>query len=395
MVLGSSTRLASDWSRAVAYDIAHPQLADTLAVACLAAASTPWLLSHTHHGPAVWLCDVGLLVPLVWRRRQPVVVFALLAVVAFVQWLTAEALVTDVALLAALFTVAFERPLRTAIAAGTVLEAGVILASFRWSLAGSWIRSLVALSGLAAVALLLGAILRVRRAHLAELTERAARLELERDQQAQIAAAAERTRIAREMHDVIAHSLAVMVTMADGATAKLARDPARAGTAIQAISDVGRQALGETRRLLGVLRAEDKGPDLAPQPGLAQLEELMEQLRATGLKADLVKQGRPFDLPPGAELTVYRLVQEAGTNTLKHAPTATSFRVRLDFSHPRLLLEAVDDGPRVLARNSGGAGHGIAGMRERVSLYGGTVDTGPSPDGGWVVRASLDATSGP
>jgi signal transduction histidine kinase len=395
MVLGSSTRLASDWSRAVAYDIAHPQSADTLAVACLAAASTPWLLSHTHHGPAVWLCDVGLLVPLVWRRRQPVVVFALLAVVAFVQWLTAEALVTDVALLAALFTVAFERPLRTAIAAGTVLEAGVILASFRWSLAGSWIRSLVALSGLAAVALLLGAILRVRRAHLAELTERAARLELERDQQAQIAAAAERTRIAREMHDVIAHSLAVMVTMADGATAKLARDPARAGTAIQAISDVGRQALGETRRLLGVLRAEDKGPDLAPQPGLAQLEELMEQLRATGLKADLVKQGRPFDLPPGAELTVYRLVQEAGTNTLKHAPTATSFRVRLDFSHPRLLLEAVDDGPRVLARNSGGAGHGIAGMRERVSLYGGTVDTGPSPDGGWVVRASLDATSGP
>ena len=390
MVMGRSTTLTGLWWRAAPTTVAIPAWPTPLAAGCLAAVTIPWLLLHTTRSPAVWLCDAGLVLPLVWRRRQPVVVFGVLAAVGLLQWLIAPPMVTDVAMLVALFTIAFERPLRTALGAGVVLEVGVILASVRWSLGGSWVRSLVGLSGLVAVALLLGAVLRVRQAHLVALTERAARLEVERDQQAQIAAAAERTRIAREMHDVIAHSLAVIVTMADGAAAKLAREPERAGAAIQAISEVGRQALGDTRRLLGVLRDEHSGADMAPQPGLEQLDELMDQLRATGLDATLERRGRPFELPPGAELTVYRLVQEAGTNTLKHAPSATMFRARLAFSYPSLLVEAADDGPAPDGALFG-AGHGIAGMRERVALYGGTVHAGPGPAGGWLIRASLSA----
>jgi signal transduction histidine kinase len=183
----------------------------------------------------------------------------------------------------------------------------------------------------------------------------------------------------------------VIVTMAEGAAAKLTRDPERAGIAIHAISDVGRQALNDTRRLLGVLRDDHSEADMAPQPGLGQLTELMDQLRATGLDATLVSEGRPFALAPGAELTVYRLVQEAGTNTLKHAPAATTFRARLSYAYPSLLIEAFDNGPA-----TGGvlfvAGHGIAGMRERVALYGGTVQAGPHPEGGWLVRASLSTS---
>jgi signal transduction histidine kinase len=380
------------WLRAVAWDRAHPELADGAAVVVLAGVSALWLVARTGDGVGVWVAVAGLLVPLAVRRRRPVAVFAVLAAVAFVQWLTVEPLISDVALLVALFTVASERSWRLGAAAWAVMEVGVVLASLRWDLAGSWIRSLVALSGLAAVAALLGANLRSRRAHLAELTERAARLELERDQQAQIAAAAERTRIAREMHDVIAHSLAVIVAMADGAGAKLAREPDRAGAAIQAVSDVGRQALGETRRLLGVLRDQDGAVDLAPQPGLLRLDELVSQLRAAGLDAVLKLDGRRFEVTPGAELTVYRVAQEAATNTLKHAQRATGLRIRVVFDQPRVMVEVSDDGTGPPNRPPARGGHGLAGMRERVALYSGTVEAGPAPGGGWVVRACL--TSG-
>jgi signal transduction histidine kinase len=384
---GSSTV----WSRALAHERAHPQRADLLGMVVLAAASTQWMVEHTAGGGAAWAFDAGLLVPLVWRRRQPVAVFVVLAAVALVQWSTSGPLLADAALLVAVLTVGSERSFRTAAAAWAVLEFGVVLASVRWDLAGSWIRSLVALSGLAVAAFLFGVALRSRRDSLAELTERAERLELERDQQAQIAVAAERTRIAREMHDVIAHSLAVIISMADGASAKLEREPERAGAAIEAVANVGRQALGETRRLLGVLRDDRDGPVLAPQPGLAQLDGLMAQLRTAGLDASLEVVGDRFEVPSSAELTVYRIVQEAATNTLKHGAGATALAVRVTFDRPRLLVEVADDGSGVVGRPPSGAGHGIAGMRERVTLYGGTLDAGPGHQGGWTVRASLSA----
>jgi len=391
----SATAVMPLWPAALAFDRARPYVVDAFAAVCLGAGTAPWVASHTPAGAAVWWCDAALVVPLAWRRRSPVATFMVLAAVAFVQWWVSVPLVTDVSLLAALFTVALERDRRTALRAGVVLETGVVMASLRWALADSWGASLVGLSGLAAAALLAGAVLRARRANLSALIERAARLEVERDQQSQIAAAAERARIAREMHDVIAHSLAVMVTMADGALAKLHRDPERAGEAVQAISDLGRQALRDTRRLVGVLRDEKAAAvELAPQPGLGDLDSLVQQLRATGLDASLEKQGQPFEVPPGPALVVYRLVQEAGTNTLKHAPGARVFKARLSFDYPRLVVEAVDDGPGESVVGPAGPGHGIAGMRERVALYGGRLDTGAQPGGGWFVRATLDASTG-
>lgn len=390
LALGRTSAVQAVWTRLIDFDRGRPYLGDALAAVAMALVTTPWLILHTDHGPTLWLFQSALIVPLIWRRRHPVAVFAVLAGVALAQWLLADPLLADLSLLAAVFTIALERPVRSALAAGAVLEVGVILASSRWSLAESWIRSFVGLSGLLAAALLLGAVLRVRRAHVAELTDRAARLELERDQQARIAAAAERTRIAREMHDVIAHSLAVIVTMADAAGAKLAKEPARAAEAVESIADTAREALGDTRRLLGVLREGTGDSELTPQPGLDQLDGLMKQLCATGLRATLTREGRPFPLAPAAELTVFRLLQEAGTNTLKHGHNATRFDARLRYAYPQLIIDALDDGSPAEPVTDR-PGHGIAGMRERVALYGGSVHTGPEPDGGWRMTASLSA----
>jgi signal transduction histidine kinase len=225
------------------------------------------------------------------------------------------------------------------------------------------------------------------------MTERAERLEREREQQALIATTAERTRIAREMHDVIAHSLAVMISLADGAKAKLYSDPERAGTAIQNVAEIGRQALGDTRRLLGVLRDDDAADQLAPQPGLDQVDKLLEQVRATGLAASLAIRGDPRSLPPGAELSVYRIVQEATTNALKHATRATAVKVTLAYEHNMLTVLVENDGGPPSAPVSGHrpaplSGHGLAGMRERAAVYGGTVLAGPSSEG-WLVEARI------
>jgi signal transduction histidine kinase len=379
------------WPTALAWDRQRPYLVDAGLAVALGAVSIPWIVLHTRSDLATWICTLALVVPLVERRRHPVGVFVVLAAVALVQWSVAGPVLADAALLVALFTVALERPTATALGAAAIVELGSIMASVRWSLGGSWDRSLIGLTGLTAAALLFGAALRVRRAHLDELTERAARLELERDQQAQIAAAAERTRIAREMHDVIAHSLAVIVTMADGATAKLPRDPGTAADAVRSISDVARQALADTRRLLGVLRDRTGAPELAPQPGLAGVDDLVYQLRSTGLEASVRYQGHLFDLAPGAELTIYRLVQEATTNTLKHAHNATEIQVSLTFDQPAVRLEITDDGEAPAPTVTGG--HGLVGMRERVALYHGHVHAGPRPDRGWTVRASLDCAA--
>ncbi|MCU4183293.1 sensor histidine kinase [Acidiferrimicrobium sp. IK] len=386
---GLSATVLAWWEWAVAFDRDRPYVADGLIAAGLAVASLPWLLSHTSHTPASWICDFALVVPLGWRRRRPVAVFAVIALVALVQWFVSEALVADVALLVALFTVSTERSRQLAAAGAAVVEIGVVMATARWTLAGTWIRSFVFLSGLVGAALISGAYLRTRRAHLADLTERAARLEYERDQQSKIAAASERTRIAREMHDIIAHSLAVIVTMADAASAKLHTEPERADAAIRNVSEIGRQALSETRRLLGVLRDDREDAGFAPQPGIAELPELLRTLEATGLRAGLRVEGEPFPIPSGAELAVYRVVQEATTNTLKHAGGPTRVEVTLSFDRPRLHVEVRDDGRPVAGTPNAAPGHGIAGMRERLALYHGHVHAGPGPEEGWQVRADL------
>jgi signal transduction histidine kinase len=380
----------------------HATAADAALAIVLAACATPQLVWWATKGPGgpgqlseMTLFSALLVVPLIWRRRFPLSVFAFAAVVALAQWVVNVRLAADMTLLVYLYTVARWYPVRVGILAAGVVEAGAMMAGLRWDLTRSWLETLVYLSGLVAASLLLGVSVRHWRNSLSTLTERAEQLERERDQQARIAVAAERTRIAREMHDVVAHSLSVMVTLSEGAALKQDAEPERAKRAMRQVSATGHQALGEMRRLLGVLRTEDAPEPLEPQPGLAQLDGLLDQVRATGLAAELTvtglaDTGLAAALPPGAELTVYRIAQEALTNTLKHAAGPTRVSVAIACQPGAVTVDVHDDGASCPAGPQARAsGHGLTGMRERAAVYDGAVSAGPDPAGGWRVRARL------
>ncbi|HEX6023861.1 MAG TPA: histidine kinase [Solirubrobacter sp.] len=337
--------------------------------------------------PEGQLWTVGMIVPLVWRRRAPFLVFCVISAVAFGHWLADVNLTADVALLVAVYSVAVHEPRGRLIAACAILGVGIVLAVARWAEQAE-LPALLLLTGLATAAVVLGLNVRTRRAYTAALEERAEQLERERDQQGRLAAAAERARIAREMHDIVAHNLSVMISLADGAGFMAEREPARSADAMERVSRTGRHALAEMRRLLGVLR-DDEDTALAPQPGLADLDALLERVRAAGVSPTLETSGTPVPLGAGAELTVYRLVQEALTNTLKHAGPGARATVRLAYDADGVEVEVTDDGPG-RARVSAG-GQGLAGMRERAAVYGGALEAGPAPGGGWRVHARLGA----
>ncbi|MEU5364651.1 sensor histidine kinase [Streptomyces sp. NPDC005925] len=247
-----------------------------------------------------------------------------------------------------------------------------------------------------ALAWVLGDSIRTRRAYFAQLEERAARLEKEREAQAKVAVAAERARIARELHDVVAHNVSVMVVQADGAAYVLDAAPDQAKKALETISSTGRQALAEMRRLLGVLRTGEhqEAGEYVPQPDVEQIEDLVEQCRGSGLPVDFKVEGTPRPLPSGVELTAYRIVQEALTNTRKHGGPEAGASVRLVYFDDGLGLLVEDDGkgaPHELYEDGGldGRGHGLIGMRERVGMVGGTLDAGPRPGGGFRISALL------
>ncbi len=232
----------------------------------------------------------------------------------------------------------------------------------------------------------LGALVRQRSLRLTAVEGRAAALEQELAREAELATAQERTRIARELHDVVAHGLSLMVVQAEAAEELLAHSPEAAVQPMRRVQDTGRQALGEMRRLLGVLRATDPGPEsTAPQPSLTRIPELVRDAADAGLVVDVVVDGTPRELPLGLELTAYRILQEALTNTRRHAGASRAL-VRLTYAPEALCLEVTDDGRRPPGTRTG---HGLIGMRERASLYGGTLDTGPAPDGGFRVAALL------
>ncbi|TWV51405.1 sensor histidine kinase [Streptomyces misionensis] len=247
-----------------------------------------------------------------------------------------------------------------------------------------------------ALAWVLGDSMRTRRAYFEQLEERAARLEQEREAQSKVAVAAERARIARELHDVVAHNVSVMVVQADGAAYVMDTAPDQARTALETISSTGRQALAEMRRLLGVLRTGEhqEGGEYVPQPDVEQIDELIEQCRGSGLPVDFKVEGTPRPLPSGVELTAYRIVQEALTNTRKHGGPNAGASVRLVYFDDGLGLLVEDDGngaPQELYEEGGadGSGHGLIGMRERVGMVGGTLDAGPRPGGGFRISALL------
>jgi signal transduction histidine kinase len=235
-----------------------------------------------------------------------------------------------------------------------------------------------------------GRLLRNRMLLSRALADEAARLELDRELRAQAAVGEERARIAREMHDVVAHTMAIMVVQAGAARSVLDRDPDAALQALTTVEDTGREAMTELRRLLGFLR-EDAPAELAPQPSLADLDALFERARAAGLPVDRHSEGQAFELDPGVELAVYRVVQEALTNSLKHAGPGAHATVTLRWA-PDQLEVAVLDGGGSGATDGAGSGQGLVGMRERLAMIGGEVHARPRPDGGFAVRATIPRT---
>jgi signal transduction histidine kinase len=337
--------------------------------------------------------------PLVVRRRVPFTVFAVAAGSMAVQG-TAGFYGPTFALLAfnlAVYSLAAYGERRLAVL-GLVAWTGVLTVRLALFVVATWpqvaVGDLYDLFNdwvLLAAAWTLGQGVRQRRAHAAALQDRAARLEEERDERARQAATQERLRIARELHDVVAHSLSVVGVQAGAARLVLDADPdpTRARAAVAAIEATANRAMAEMRRALGILRGtEQAGAALAPLPGLGQLPALLDQVRAAGLAVELAVEGTPRPLATSIDLSLYRIVQEALTNALKHAK-ATSAEVVVRYAPDDVKVEVTDDGRGPPTSAPGSAGAGTIGMRERVALFGGELRVGPRPQGGFGVQARL------
>jgi signal transduction histidine kinase len=326
--------------------------------------------------------------PLVLRRiwPGPVLVWTVLAAAVLAQWPDRGALF-PVALAISLYSVAATMRRVQALAAA-VLVVGVTLLVVAQDGTHHWPVAVSDAAGFAAAVVVAGLYVGTRRAYLGALGDRARRLERERDQSSALAAAEERARIAREMHDSVAHHLTVIVALSDGALRAVTRAPGDAADAIRDVSATARQALAETRRLLGVLRT-DAGPEpRQPLPGLADLDDLLGRVRAAGLPVRYECSGTGADLPPAIQLAVFRLIQEALTNTMKHAGPNASAAVRLQLAPAEVRVDVEDDGTSRGAE-SGACGGGLTGMRERIGAFGGDLDFGPRDPRGWRVSARL------
>lgn len=326
-----------------------------------------------------------LTLSLVGRRRAPLVVLAVAIATSVVANFAAAldaATTPAVALVVAVYSVgAHAKGLRAAIGVTGVAALIAVNVASQFSL-GDLLFIAMILGG----AWLGGRAMRYRRERERVLERLTIDLEREREEKARAAVAEERVRIARELHDVVAHAISVIVLQARGGRRSLTTDPAETREALDTIEATGSEALAEMRRLLGMLRREDGDIALAPQPSLRYLDALAAQVHEAGLPVELSVEGEPIELPPGVDLSAYRIVQEALTNALKHAGPATA-RVVVRYGKDDVELEIADTG---LGPGAGdGEGHGLVGMRERVSLYGGKIEAGPRDGGGFAVKARL------
>jgi signal transduction histidine kinase len=331
-----------------------------------------------------------LTLSLAWRRRAPLVVLGVAiatSVVASVVGVLDEATTPAIALVVAVYSVGAQTSgLRAAVGGLGAAALIAVNVAEQFSLG-----DLLFIATILGGAWLAGRAMRYRREreHVLELLT--VDLEREREEKARAAVAEERVRIARELHDIVAHAISVIVLQARGGRRSLATDPGETREALDMIEATGSEALAEIRRLLGMLRRDDEEIALAPQPSLRYLDALAAQVREAGLPVDLSIEGEPTELPPGVDLSAYRIVQEALTNALKYAGPATA-RVVVRFRETDLELEIADTGAGAVA-SDGGEGHGLAGMHERVSLYGGKLEAGPRDGGGFAVRARLPLDS--
>jgi signal transduction histidine kinase len=351
----------------------HPRLVDVLLVAAAIPLSVLEIAPHTWGAERLGFATLASL-PLLARRWRPVLILGVVMAATLAEESMLHRTMHLPATLA-VYTVAAHCPRSVSIRYGglAILLLFIPLPGFL-----DWGPPIPAIA-----AWLLGDNLRTRRAYLRELEARAERLEREQEESARRAAAEEQARIARELHDVLAHNVSVMVVQAAAADDVFDQQPERAREALRAIERTGRSALTELRRLLGSVR--QTGTEFAPQPGLAGLDVLVEGVRAAGLPVELEVEGKLDDLPAGLDLSAYRIVQEALTNAIKHADASLA-RVRVCRTADGVQLEVVDDGA---GPSGNGRGQGLIGMRERASLLGGEVEAGPQPGGGFRVKATL------
>lgn len=374
----------------------HPRTVDLVVVLAVFAYNLPIQLGSVPDG--LWpgtgvVLSAGLCGPYLLRRRYPLGAFAAVQAVAFVQVLLGiELLAADAMLLLVVYNLAvrsrwYLSAAAAAVAIGWLLVAvgptmardhlsigdvGVLVAVLVW--AWTW-----------------GRLVQTRRRYIDSLRQRAEQLEREKATEAAMAAAKERTRIAREIHDIVSHGLSVVVVMSDGAAKTVDAAPEQAKTAMLGVRDTGRAALADMRRMLGVLRDDEPG-SRAPQPGIAQLDRLVEDSAAAGLPVSFSVAGEsgPEPIPTSVDLAVFRIVQEALTNARRHAgPGVTRVDVRISHEEDAIEVSVVDDGRGPTGRDADGTGHGLIGMRERVAAHGGALRTGVRPGGGFEVIASV------
>jgi signal transduction histidine kinase len=384
------------------FDRGHPMPLDCVfALAVLAFGLSDLAVGRAHHVPVTLLVAtvVGAALPLAWRRRAPRIVLAAVLACTVVQWSAGVSLHSSMSVLLALYAVARHDRLTVLPLAAAGTAAGMVVAAFHaLPFAHEPWNSLFFLYASATAAAALGLVVRLRQAQLSAFADRAARLEVEREQRVQLATLAERSRVSREMHDIVGHNLAIIVGLADGGAASSAANGS--ADVLRMIADTGRQALTELRRTLGALRErpgqQAETVELSPQPGIADIAALLDRIRAAGPDVSYQAEGDIDTLPPSVQLAVYRVVQEALTNSLKHAGPATRLHV---------VLRTTDDDVELCVQDSGSTPHrpadraaderreyrgvGLIGIRERVALAGGNAYAGPADDGGWIVNAVL------
>lgn len=384
----------------------RPWLLDLPLAAVLALLNT---LPYTGSLPGYWALLGLLLLTLAVRRTRPALAFAAVSLALALRVIpVSNVLPGDVAFLVAIYSLAAYEPRRWVRLSGLGVAAiGSVVAGLRFtSVNGGFasgtavVATTVACATAALSAWMLGDLKRTRLQRMADLRERAERVERERERELQLAAQEERAAIAREMHDVVAHALSVIVVQADGAAYAAERSPRdtapQSVAALKTIGATARDALSETRRLVGVLRDPTSGAELAPAGGLEQLGELVERVRAAGVRVTLRDELDELDghgaVPVGVGLAAYRVVQEGLTNVMKHAGPGAAAEVAVEQTPGALRITVADDGIGAASPDDG-LGHGLPGMRERVSFHGGVLTAGPGSGGGWEVRATLPLPS--
>ena len=366
---------------------------DLLWAVLLAAVITVELLAWAEDDlPRGVACALLATLPLAVRRRNPLVSFALvmagLHLLVVVQpGFDNDSMVFVIAFFHSLWSLGrHARGLETWLGAAGLLVVMLLFADGEGGIAQTDPGDIAFLLGFVGAPWAAGLTVRLRRERETVLRAENRRLEDEQEERARRAVAEERARIARELHDVVSHAISVTVLQARGARRTLGVDEEQVRRALDAIEHTNTQALGDMRRLLAVLRDTESDRDTTPQPSLARLDDLLTRARESGLTVELVTEGADRDVPPGVDLSAYRIIQEALTNVLKHAGPA-SVRVRLDYRPDALGVSVADDGTATAAVN--GAGHGLIGIRERVAVVGGEVTAGPRPGGGFEVTARL------